>query len=146
MESMLNRMSEAGLRITEQRKKMAKLFAESPGFVSAGEIFLYLRSFYSGLSYDTVYRNLRLLLKLELVELVHFEDGNKFRINRDEKPSHHHHFICLACDYVMPIEYCPMASLPALPDSVTVIKHRFDVYGYCGNCGKNRKPEVTYSA
>lgn len=131
-EQIIDVMSEQGLRITDQRKTLAKLFGENPGFVSAKEVYDYMGKQYSGLSFDTVYRNLRVMEELGVLEQVVFEDGVKFKaLCNDEH--HHHHLICLQCQKTYPIAFCPM-NMTQAPDDFQVVKHKFEVFGYCSEC------------
>lgn len=127
-----------GLRITEQRKMMAQLFAEAHGYISAKEIYLRMVITYKGLSFDTVYRNIKLLTELGVLEMFQFEEGNKFRIGCFDHRHHHHHMICLSCSNVYPLDYCPMQHLE-IPESFEVVKHSFEIYGYCVACQKDAR-------
>jgi Fur family zinc uptake transcriptional regulator len=88
---------------------------------------------YSGLSFDTVYRNLRLLHELNVLEQFVFEDGVKFRV-RCREEVHHHHLICLDCEKTVPIKYCPMEKLPEMVGDFQIVRHKFEIYGYCSAC------------
>lgn len=125
-------MSNQGLRITDQRKTLAKLFAESSGYLTPKDVYDYMGKHYSGLSFDTVYRNLRVMQQLGVLEQVVFEDGVKFKVHCAE-PHHHHHMICLQCEKTYPITFCPMP-LTDVPDEFEVVKHKFEVFGYCKDC------------
>jgi Fur family zinc uptake transcriptional regulator len=95
-----------------------------------------LEAKHSGLSFDTVYRNLRVLDDLGVLEQFHFEDGIKFRIGcfTNNHNHHHHHLICLSCDHIYPLEFCPMPYVAELPHHFRIVKHKFDIYGYCNQC------------
>uniref|UniRef100_UPI000F146F3E Fur family transcriptional regulator n=2 Tax=Bacteria TaxID=2 RepID=UPI000F146F3E len=95
----------------------------------------YMGRKYSGLSFDTVYRNLRVLYELGVLEQVVFEEGIKFR-GRCSEEHHHHHMICLQCQKTYPITFCPM-QLTDAPDDFQVVQHKFEVFGYCRDCGKD---------
>lgn len=125
-------MSARGLRITDQRKSLAKLFAERNGYLTPKDVYEYMGKQYSGLSFDTVYRNLRVMDELGVLEQVMFEDGLKFRASCNED-QHHHHMICLQCERTYPIHFCPMPLTDA-PDQFQVVKHKFEVFGYCKDC------------
>lgn len=125
-------MSTRGLRITDQRKSLAKLFAEQDGYLTPKDVYEYMGKQYSGLSFDTVYRNLRVMEELGVLEQVMFEDGLKFRASCNEG-DHHHHMICLQCEKTYPIHFCPMPLTDA-PDQFQVVKHKFEVFGYCKAC------------
>jgi len=131
--AILRTMAERGLRITGQRRSLARLFAEADGYLTPKEIYEEMEQQYPGLSFDTVYRNLRVMQELGVIEQILFEDGVRFKAHcgGDE---HHHHLICLSCERTMPIRYCPMPELKDLPESFRVVRHKFEVFGYCGDC------------
>ncbi|XEC94249.1 Fur family transcriptional regulator [Paenibacillus tarimensis] len=141
---MIDTMIRYGLRMTEQRRTIVRLFTEAPGFLSAKEVYLEMVATYKGLSFDTVYRNLNVLEKLGVLELFRFEDGNKFKASCSNHSHHHHHFICLACNGVYPLDYCPMRHLKA-PDHFKVTKHIFEIYGYCGSCRNNKTDQSRHT-
>ena len=133
VEEIVEQMSQAGLRITEQRRTMAGIFVEHDGYLTPKEVYEQMGRRYSGLSFDTVYRNLRLLHELNVLEQFVFEDGIKFRVRCGEKV-HHHHLICLDCEKTVPIMYCPMEKLPEMTGDFQIVRHKFEVYGYCSAC------------
>ncbi|MBH5318091.1 transcriptional repressor [Paenibacillus sp. GSMTC-2017] len=132
IEEIVGRMSSQGLRVTDQRKTLAKLFAESPGYLSPKDVYEFMGKTYSGLSFDTVYRNLRVMEELGVLEQVVFEEGAKFKLHCREE-HHHHHMICLQCGITYPITFCPMEQT-AVPADFRVVKHKFEVFGYCKQC------------
>lgn len=131
-ERIVRLMSDQGLRITEQRRTLARLFADAPGYLTPKEIYDHMQRVYPGLSFDTVYRNLRVMQELGVIETFMLEDGVKFKLSCGE-PHHHHHMICLQCEKTVPIRSCPMPDT-ALPEGFEVVRHKFEVYGYCPDC------------
>ncbi|MEK3881579.1 Fur family transcriptional regulator [Paenibacillus sp. PL2-23] len=134
VEEIVGRMSSRGLRVTDQRKTLAKLFADTPGYLSPKDVYEYMGKTYSGLSFDTVYRNLRVMEELGVLEQIMFEDGVKFKLHCREE-HHHHHMICLQCGHTYPITFCPMEQT-AIPQDFRVVKHKFEVFGYCKDCAQ----------
>jgi len=132
VERIVRLMSESGLRITEQRRTLARLFADAPGYLTPKDVYEQMHRSYPGLSFDTVYRNLRVLLELGIIEQVMFEEGVKFKLSCEE-PHHHHHMICLQCEKTLPIRSCPMPATD-VPSGFKVVKHKFEIYGYCPDC------------
>jgi Fur family zinc uptake transcriptional regulator len=132
MDDIIRRMSSQGLRITDQRKTLAKLFSETQGYLAPKEVYEYMGRSYTGLSFDTVYRNLRVMEELDVLEQVIFEDGGKFKLHCKEN-DHHHHMICLQCGKTYPIIFCPMEQT-LVPEDFQVVKHKFEVFGYCKDC------------
>jgi len=133
-EQIIQLMSEQGLRITEQRRTLAELFAGTDGYLTPKDVYELMAQRYSGLSFDTVYRNLRILHEMDVLEQFVFEDGIKFRAHCQEA-HHHHHVICLHCGTTIPFVFCPMEGISGIPNGFTVVRHKFEVYGYCEACG-----------
>ncbi|MBE9913043.1 transcriptional repressor [Paenibacillus donghaensis] len=134
-EQIIDAMSEQGLRITDQRKTLARLFGEHSGYLSAKDVYDFMCKKYSGLSFDTVYRNLRVMQELGVLEQVVFEDGMKFKARCSEE-HHHHHMICLQCQKTYPIHFCPVNFTDA-PEQFQVVTHKFEVFGYCKDCQRS---------
>jgi len=120
-----------GLRITGQRRTLANIFARSEDFLSSKEVYRSMSREHWGLSHDTVYRNLRMLHDIGVLEQFHFENGIKFRFGFSDQ--HEHRLICLNCSRVILLAYCPLREME-LPQSFQIVRHRFDTYGYCVNC------------
>tara|TARA_B100000579_G_scaffold222583_1_gene182044 strand:- start:206 stop:664 length:459 start_codon:yes stop_codon:yes gene_type:complete len=88
-----------GKRMTPQRKKILSLFEEigSGIHLSAEEVHAKLTSSGERVSLATVYRTLRLLVKMTFLnELDLSEGGNRFELLSHDHPDHHH-LICIRC-------------------------------------------------
>lgn len=133
LEEIMMLMSEKGLRVTEQRRTLAKIFVEHDGYLTPKEVYEQMGRFYTGLSFDTVYRNLRLLHEMNVLEQFVFENEMKFKVRCGED-DHHHHLICMDCEKTVPLVYCPMDHIPGVPQDFDIVKHKFEVYGYCKEC------------
>jgi Fur family zinc uptake transcriptional regulator len=123
-----------GWLITEQRKNMARLFAEAEGYLSPKDVYDFMKIPYPGVSFDTVYRNLGLLSEIGVLEQIYFNDGLKFRASC--LSHHHHHLICTKCEKTMTFDFCPMKFMSALPGNYEIMQHRFEVFGICPDCSQ----------
>ena len=88
-----------GKRMTPQRKKVLSLFEElgSGIHLSAEEVHSKLTSSGERVSLATIYRTLRLLVKMTFLnELELSEGGNRFELLSHDHPDHHH-LICIRC-------------------------------------------------
>lgn len=141
-EEIVQAMMEQGMRITEQRKTLAKLFADTEGYLTPKEVYEYMEKTYSGLSFDTVYRNLRLMHEMGVLEQFVFEDGIKFRV-RCLDEHHHHHVFCLNCEKIFPVVFCPLQEeIDGLPDGFAVLRHKFEIYGLCKDCNAEKAADA----
>ncbi|WP_168121544.1 Fur family transcriptional regulator [Paenibacillus sp. HB172176] len=133
VKDMLETMSRNGWRVTEQRKMLAQIFVDDDGYLSPKDVYDQMAVQYPSVSFDTVYRNLRMLSDMGVLEHFYFmEGGLKFRENC--APHHHHHLICVNCEKTLDFDYCPMDQGPELPGSYKILRHRFEVYGICEGC------------
>lgn len=132
-EEIIQAMAKQGMRITDQRRTLAELFSRADNYLTAKDVYEHMGRKYPGLSFDTVYRNLRVMHELGVLEQFVFEEGIKFRV-RCKEMHHHHHVICLQCDRTYPVVFCPMDEVSDLPEGFEVVKHKFEVFGYCKDC------------
>lgn len=137
MKQMIDIMTRSGWRITEQRRMLAEIFAKTEAYLSPKDVYDQMTVSYPSVSFDTVYRNLRLLSEMGALEQFYFmEGGLKFKgscLNH-----HHHHLICINCEKTLTFEYCPMEQQLNLPGNFKITNHRFEVYGLCENCQKEQ--------
>ncbi|MCK9859657.1 Fur family transcriptional regulator [Paenibacillus sp. ATY16] len=130
---MVNTMSRNGWRVTEQRKRLAQIFVDHDGYLSPKDVYDQLSQYYPNVSFDTVYRNLRMLSEMGVLEHFYFIDGGlKFRESCNTH--HHHHLICVNCEKTLAFDDCPMDLGVKLPGSFKILRHRFEVYGLCEEC------------
>jgi len=133
VQEMLGIMARNGLRITGQRRTLARIFAEHDGYLSPKDVYDQMSVHHPGVSLDTVYRNLRELSERGVLEQFHMMDGGlKFRANCHFR--HHHHLICMNCEKTLPFDYCPMDLRLELPGNYKIVHHRFEIYGICEDC------------
>ena len=92
-------LRQGGKRMTPQRKKVLSLF-EGIGsgiHLSAEEVHSKLTNSGEKVSLATIYRTLRLLVKMTFLnELDLSEGGNRFELLSHDNPDHHH-LICIRC-------------------------------------------------
>ncbi|MCL6459300.1 MAG: transcriptional repressor [Gorillibacterium sp.] len=130
---MLSIMMRKGWRITDQRRTLAQIFTETEGYLSPKDVYESMRLKYPGVSFDTVYRNLRMLSEMGGLEQFYFlEGGLKFKASCQSH--HHHHLICINCEKTLTFDYCPMEQKLDLPGNYKIINHRFEIYGICESC------------
>ncbi|EKP94271.1 MULTISPECIES: Fur family transcriptional regulator [Thermaerobacter] len=135
----VQRLRERGLKVTPQRMEILKAVMRAGRPVTAREVTDAVRARHPRVSVDTVYRNLTVLTRCGLISPVNLQgrDGTRFEYQGDDR--HHHHFVCVACGRSFCVEWCPTATLQAVPSQdpgFRVLGHAFEVYGYCSRCQK----------
>jgi len=95
-------LQEKGHRLTPQRMLVIETLHNADGHISAEEIYEQLHSRYPYANISTVYRNLELLKKLNLVTETNFGEG-RVRYHITDK-GHHHHLVCHSCGKIIDLE------------------------------------------
>ncbi|MBD3233437.1 MAG: transcriptional repressor [candidate division Zixibacteria bacterium] len=129
---MLNqKIKEQGYRMTKQRAIVLEELAKSKDHPRADEIYHLVRQRLPKISFGTVYRNLKTLKDLGLIQELNY--GKKFsRFDANLEP--HHHFVCLRCGKVYDVNPQPadkMCQKVAENIGFEVASFRLEFYGYC---------------
>jgi len=131
-------LSLAGARMTNQRALIMEIIRQ--GHLDADEIYRRAREKQPHLSLSTVYRTLRTLTELDLVEELHFDETHH---HYEVKTSvEHHHLLCLGCGKV--VEFSCLLS-PKMKENIghekgfEVTGAEVRMTGYCAKCRQKRK-------
>jgi len=131
-----------GLKSTQQRDKILKVFMEAGRHLSAEELSALVKKSHPGIGYVTVYRTLKLLADAGLAEARRFEDGFT-RYEYTVASGHHDHLICTKCGAIIEFENARIEKLQqdvARKNKFLVQNHKLELYGLCGDCrGKMKK-------
>ncbi len=127
-----------GMRITNQRALILEIIRD--GHLDADEVYRRARVKQPHLSLSTVYRTLRILKKLGLVEELHFDETHH---HYEVKPSvEHYHLICLGCGRVIefrfPLTRYIKRNVGEAKD-FEIVDAEIRMTGYCPKCRQGRK-------
>lgn len=135
-------MAMKGSKLTEQRKAIIHLIQESTRSLSAIDIYQKLEKTFLGLSYGTVYQNIKLFTELMIIESFVLGKEVRYRMIDPEHPKYH--LICVNCERTIPIDAkTERFDLPMVTETFRPISYKLDVYGYCTACSLNHKTDHT---
>ena len=87
-------------------------------------------------SLSTIYRTLEILTANNIVIKSIMMDDNKARYELNRSIDKHY-IICIKCNKIFPINYCPMKNLDKNligANDFEITGHKFEIYGYCPKC------------
>ena len=131
-------LSSAGLRMTRQRALILEIIRQ--GHLDADEVYRRARDKQPRFSLSTVYRTLRRLRELGLVDELHFDEAHH---HYEVKPSaEHHHLVCLGCGKIVEFE-CKLSQRMkqdlARKQGFEVTGVEINMTGYCSKCRQRRE-------
>lgn len=140
VEQVLQRLKELGCKLTPQRRMLIDvLLAARDTEMTADDIYQRIRAVYPDVGLDTVYRNLRLLVKLNVVAEVKLP--GKLAHYSLNQHAHQHGLVCLDCGKEIPLSHCPIREIETVAreeHGFIISSHRIELFGYCTDCHESR--------
>jgi Fur family ferric uptake transcriptional regulator len=135
-EDPLQKLKQAGYRVTKSRKSVVRTLQGAEGWLRPESILERARRRHPSLGLVTVYRTLNLLSELGCVRRVHFEDG--CHGYAQSALSHSHHLVCKRCRQVVEFpgtdELEPLLQRLALKTGFIIEDHMLELLGVCPDC------------
>ena len=125
-----NKCGERGLRMTDQRKVIAKVLSDAKDHPDAEELYARASAIDANISLATVYRTVRLFTEAGIIETHDFRDGRARYETADDE--HHDHLIDVTTGEV--IEFVD-EEIEALQHRIAeklgyeLVDHRLELYG-----------------
>ncbi len=129
-------LQEHHLPVTHQREAVARILFESGRHLSADEVSDRLSLINENVGKATVYRTLRLLVRVGLATEHDFDEGFK-RYETRVGPAHHDHMICTACGAVVEFHRDELDRVQTEVAGATgfrVLTRQLKLYGLCADC------------
>ena len=130
------RLRRQARKITGPRQAILNALHQQAHPMSSQEIFAALPKGDCDLA--TVYRLIRLLEGLGMVERFEFGDGvARYELLREGDGGHHHHLVCIRCRGIVEVEECFIRELEsriATHNGFTAVTHKLEFFGICPAC------------
>ncbi|MCM3781994.1 transcriptional repressor [Neobacillus mesonae] len=126
-------MDDQGVRITSHRILLAEFFASTEGYSAPNEIYSFMSYLHPGLSYDTVYRNLRLFVSIGLLEECFLARVSHFILKSELE--NNITFICDTCNELYLLKSVPIIHIE-VPESYTINSKKIEIHGICSACSR----------
>ena len=146
MNSIEEKCKNKGVRLTDQRKVIAQVMAETKDHPDVDELHKRVSEVDKKISIATVYRTVKLFEEAGILEKHDFKGGKaRYEQSPDE---HHDHLICIECKKV--IEFY-RADLEKLQDSICQhykfipLHHSHQIFGICNHCRSEDTDQINLS-
>jgi Fur family transcriptional regulator, ferric uptake regulator len=137
LESAIETLSQAGLRITETRKSLVRTALKMKGAFSAQDLLRALPGKGRGFDLVTIYRNLHAMENAGLICKADFSDDMaRYMVSEPGHHHHHHHIICRSCEKVQAVDFCILEAQEQILSKLGFkdIHHRLEFSGLCPGC------------
>jgi Fur family transcriptional regulator, peroxide stress response regulator len=125
-------LKEHGLRVTPQRIQVLQTFIMLEGHPAIEDLHRELPD----MSVATIYNNVRLFVKMNILNELPYGDGlSRYELYK----TNHYHVICEQCGYIVDYEFPGLKEvedLAARLSNYTIKRHELEVYGVCPDCQK----------
>lgn len=141
LETLVKKLKTNGYKVTEQRKAILEaLVLNSDNMLSVDNIINESKKNYCKINTSTVYRNLEILEKLNLLCIASGNNGISL-YKLISSSHHHHHMICKNCGKTESVDFCPLNVFEEISKqkNFDLTDHKIELYGYCNDCHKNNK-------
>ncbi|MFT8349034.1 Fur family transcriptional regulator [Clostridium saccharoperbutylacetonicum] len=125
---------EKKLKLTPQRLAVYNYLLNTTSHPSADVIYTDIHVQYPTMSLATVYKALKTLVEVGLIQEINVGEGN-FRYDGNSVP--HPHLQCLGCGKVDDFKDLALDNLNSLAEPHTdyrIVSNKVYFYGYCSNC------------
>ena len=134
-DTILNAFDDAGYRVTEPRRVLARLIGDRTGHFTAEDLVAESQRRHLGVGRATVFRSLDVLAELGVVERLDLPSGEHAFVACEA--AHHHHVVCSRCGRTTDIADSGLASIIAdvgRRSGYAIESHRLELFGLCPAC------------
>ncbi|MBH1940121.1 transcriptional repressor [Mobilitalea sibirica] len=128
-------------RNTKQRQLILSILMEADRPISINEIYNKVIEKLPSIAKSTIYRNIDILLKQDLIDKYHFHDNEIFYRIKADQNEHKHYVMCDQCNKMFDLPSCPIHDIEtAMEEEGFIIqKHQIQISGICKNCAGRKQ-------
>ncbi|NME81844.1 Fur family transcriptional regulator [Clostridium sp. SM-530-WT-3G] len=134
MDQIASIFKEKKLKLTPQRLAVYNYLINTTAHPSADKIYTDIHVQYPTMSLATVYKSLKTLVEVDLVQELNVGEGN-FRYDANSTP--HPHIQCLKCgkvDDLTDLKFDDINSSAEMHTDYKIVSSQIYFYGYCKDC------------
>jgi Fur family transcriptional regulator, ferric uptake regulator len=132
---LVSAVAQAGHRLTEPRRVVARLIADRRGHFTAADLLADAQRNRLAVGRATLFRNLELFAELDVLERLDLPTGEHAYVACE--PEHHHHVVCRQCGQSVEAADSGLQSVVseiARRSGYLIDTHRLELFGLCPAC------------
>ncbi|NWF69906.1 MAG: transcriptional repressor [Chloroflexi bacterium] len=144
MSNALQRLRDAGYKLTGARTTVLRVLEDSGGHVTSAELLERVSTADANIGRASVFRALDLFTRLAIVRPTYGE-GSAAPIYVLLPGGHHHHIVCTVCHRVIEFDDCRLGELNRELEAryqMQMTGHLLEFYGVCAACARNVAQEA----
>ena len=109
--------------------------------MSINEIYNCCTEAYPKIAKSTIYRNIDVLIKQNLIDKYYLQENEMFYQIKNTTAEHKHYVICNSCKKMFDLPVCPIHDIQSSLDEYgfTVTDHYIQITGQCKECKEKTK-------
>ncbi|MDF7671871.1 Fur family transcriptional regulator [Lactobacillus sp. ESL0701] len=131
----LNILKTNHYKLTKQRQELLTyLYKYSDYYLSLTQLDKHLRQHFSKMSHDTIYRNVKEMQEIGIVETKMFPNGLRVKFQCDFIASNHSHFICQECGRTIELPLPNFNNVNVQLVGFQINDYQVEIHGLCDQC------------
>lgn len=136
MEKYLQKLKDHGLKVTERRKGIIKIFIDQGVHLTPNQVWVELQRTFDKCGLPSIYRNLESLTECGiLTRIEEFDNDRHYALCTDDRGEHHHHITCIECGKVEAFNLCIIQDRLQIK-GFKIVDHFMQVNGICSDCNE----------
>lgn len=122
------------IKFSTKKEAILEILIEASHPHTAEEVRNYLENRGLKLDESTLYRNLAIFVKKDIIKKLELKKNKKFF---EYNKNHHHHIVCNKCLLIEEIDFCEVKKIEKGIKSqkfAIITDHELDFYGICKKC------------
>lgn len=126
-------------RNTKQKQHILNILSTAKRPMSINEIYSCCTEAYPKIAKSTIYRNIDVLMKQNLIDKYYLKENEMFYQIKNTSAEHKHYVICNRCKKIFDLPVCPIHDIQSSLNEYgfTVTDHYIQISGSCKDCQQN---------
>ncbi|RHW52065.1 transcriptional repressor [Bombilactobacillus bombi] len=128
-------LQQNNFKITKQRQYLLEYLAQQADFyIALSQLDQQMRAFFPKMSHDTIYRNVKEMQQIGILETKMFTNGLRVKFQCDFAKKEHSHFICEQCGRALELPLPDFTAIEQQLSNYQINNYHVEIWGICDQC------------